>query len=479
MFREKIKILFDILEVSNQEISRYAGCSPSGISRLKSGARKPGPASPTVDKFINGVIQYAAAHNKSNLLIDIAGVSGEESLHTGIKKWLYDKNNHYPDKHSKNIDKDSCYPSFSEKLNGVMNLCEMSNVKLARAVNVDTSYISRFRKGNRSPKSNPELLDRICTALFEYTALKGHLPELADMMHIPISSFYDSSNNIKTNELYLRFHIWMDDFSANDQYAIKHLLETIDTFTPNINIDIPPLEHIVPEDILNDKTDIYQGITGLQRAVLRFLGCAVRDHYDELLLYSDQGMEWMVENEDFRKRWAALMALCVRQGTHIKIIHNIDRDITEMISAVESWMPLYTSGMIKSYYNRKSCGTRFKHTIFLCPDRACIAACHTNGMDNKSIYNYYTEPIYLDYMKENYESLLLDSDSLATIEQGGNANAENNIISQDDFSNLSLSILQNKVEITKNSMPKLTITFTHPLLCNAFQAYAEYTKQHR
>ena len=173
------------------------------------------------------------------------------------------------------------------------------------------------------------------------------------------------------------------------------------------------------------------------------------------------------------------MALCVRQGTHIKIIHNIDRDITEMISAVESWMPLYTSGMIKSYYNRKSCGTRFKHTIFLCPDRACIAACHTNGMDNKSIYNYYTEPIYLDYMKENYESLLLDSDSLATIEQGGNANAENNIISQDDFSNLSLSILQNKVIITKNSMPKLTITFTHPLLCNAFQAYAEYTKQHR
>lgn len=480
MFQDKIKILYDLLEVSNQEISHYAGCTPSSISRLKSGARKPGPDSPTVDKFVNGVIQYAATNNKLRLLFNTVGVSDEEFLNTGIKKWLYDENN-YSVNHAGNANagNDSYYPSFSEKLNGMMNLCEMSNVKLAKSVNVDTSYISRFRNGNRSPRSNPELLDRICTALFEHAALKGRLPDLAEMIRVPISSFYDASDNIKTDELYLRFHIWMDDFSTSDHDAIKHLLGTIDTFSPEVNIVIPPLERIVPEDIMNDTTDIYQGIDGLQKAVLKFLGCAVRDHYEELLLYSDQGMEWMVDNEDFRKRWAALMALCIKQGTHIKIIHNIDRDITEMITAVESWLPLYVSGMIESYYNRKSCGSRFRHTIFICPDKACIVACHTNGMDDKSIYNYYTEPVYLDFMKENFECLMKDADSLAKIDQTEAVNAENDVISQDGFSNLSLSILQNKVMIIKNSAPKLTVTFTHPLLCNAFQAYVNYTKQRK
>lgn len=170
------------------------------------------------------------------------------------------------------------------------------------------------------------------------------------------------------------------------------------------------------------------------------------------------------------------MAMCIKQGTHIKIIHNIDRDITEMISAVESWFPLYVTGMIESYYNKKSCGTRFKHTIFLCPGKACIASCHTNDNDDRSIYSYYTEPMFIDFLEDTFQCLMNDAGSLVIIDQNAVIEADNNLVAQDAYNNLSLSISQNKVIIVKNSDPRMIITFTHPLLCNAFQAYIEHTQ---
>ena len=479
MFSERIKELFDTLGVSNQAISQCAGCTPPTISRLRSGARKPSPNSPTVDKLIEGTIQYASTNGLLPELAALVEVDDVNNLESGLRKWLFDES----DMQAADIASEtssstsSSRPSFSEKLDAIMKFSDMSNIKLARLVNIDTSYVSRFRNGIRSPKSNPELLDRICNALFEHVASKEMLPELSELINIPASSLYDRDNNIKTDELYMHFHAWMDDFSSSDHDAIKHLLGTIDTYAPNFDIFIPPLPQIVSDRIIREKKDIYLGIKGLQRAVLRFLGNAVKYHYEELELYSDQGMEWMTDDEDFRKRWSALMVLCVKQGTHIKIIHNIDRDISEMIQAVESWLPLYTSGMIESYYNKKACGIRFKHTIFLCPGKACISACHTIGTDDNNIYHYYTEPVYLESMKNNYDSLMVYSDPLVTIDQNTVPEAHNDIISQNDYSNISLSISQNKVIVIKNSAPKLIITFTHPLMCKAVEAYVKFSNE--
>ena len=472
MFQERIKELFDILGTSNQEIARCADCSPSTISRLRSGARKPAPHSPTVDKLIEGSIHYAVLHDHLDKLSKLTNIEDEELLDTGLRKWLYENEDAFYDSthDSPTVSGSKLHPTFSEKFNAVMLLSELSNIRLARIVNIDTSYVSRFRNGIRSPKSNPELFDRICTALFEQITAKGMLPNLANLIE------YNWDDNIDNDELYLHFHSWMDDFSFSDHDAIKHLLGTIDTFQPNFNITIPPLEQIVPDDILNDDATFYTGISGLQKAVLRFLGGAVRDNYEELLLYSDQGMEWMIEDESYRSKWVALMAMCVKQGTHIKIIHNIDRDITEMIEAVESWLPLYVSGAIESFYNHKTCGTRFSHTLFLCPGRSCITSSHPNGRDDNSLYNYHTNPVYLDYLKQDYEYLLTESSSLASILQGTPDDKDSNITPDEYYNHLSFSISQNKVIVVKNSTPKLTITFAHPLLCSAFQAYVDKAK---
>lgn len=70
----------------------------------------------------------------------------------------------------------------------------------------------------------------------------------------------------------------------------------------------------------------------------------------ELLLYSDEPMDWMTADRTYFALWASLMARCVNSDVHIRIIHNVDRIDTEMIDAIKGWLPL--SFLTKSVSDR-------------------------------------------------------------------------------------------------------------------------------
>ena len=110
-----------------------------------------------------------------------------------------------------------------------------------------------------------------------------------------------------------------------------------------------------PPHILNDVREIYEGYEGLRAAVLRFLGNAVKSNAKELLLYSDQNMEWMVEDPSFRLKlyeiasafhtvWSAegvasLRQLCNRDMIRIGSGYNIDerrRVLSDMAIALHA-----------------------------------------------------------------------------------------------------------------------------------------------
>lgn len=262
MLKERINQLFDILDAGTNDIAAYAKCDPSAISRLKSGARTPGSQSPAISKLIDGMVQYAIENDKLQLLMDTVNVYDEELIRTAICSYLYENNNNY----------DRKLLPFSEKLDTIMSMCEMPNIRLSKIVNVDTSYISRFRKGLRSPKSNPELFNRICTALFDQLELMNCFPDLIKLINSSSNMQIDNPEKLSREELYINFHAWMNDFNKTDHEIIGHLLGTINSFSPNHDIKIPPIKALVSDTFLNEDCHVYKGIKGLQNAVLRFLG---------------------------------------------------------------------------------------------------------------------------------------------------------------------------------------------------------------
>lgn len=410
MFNERLNKILTLLDVTSGDFARFAGCDKSYISRMTSGARVPKNGGAGAWRIVDGI--YASADEKGKTagiceLISCKEQNSADGIKSQIMAWLYD-GEEVTDKKSKAPKDKVPYRVFGEKLNAVMELAEISNIRLGNLVNIDTSYISRFRNGLRSPKSNPRTMDAICTALLRRLGNQNKIQQLAALMKVNTDALTDE------DETFSLFHDWLYDTEKTDSSSvIEKLLENIDTFSIDAKTSLPSFEEVAATVKCEDT--VYFGSTGLQNAVIRFLGGVISDGGKELYLYSDQNMNWLTDPE-FRLKWAALMLGCVQKGIKIHVIHNVDRDVSEIIEAIINWLPLYMSGMIRSYYCKKQKNSRFSNTIFLCPGVACIKGSNVIGTeDQNGEYRYDTDPKILEIHQAAFRGLLDDAKQLVRI----------------------------------------------------------------
>lgn len=416
IFREKINQVFALLAVTMAEFARVAGCDKSNISRMASGARIPKNGGAGARRLVSAI--YLCADEKDKLealcsLISCEDRSSSERIKEQIMDWLYDgeesavRRREGQDTRAGRVP----YRAFGERLDAVMELTGLSNIRLGRSMNTDPSYISRFRSGLRSPKANPKMMSDLCSLLLDRALEQGKGAALGKLTGMPAEVLSDRENAFDW------LYRWFFSAESGDSTPfVEGLVDRIGSFSADIKK--PPLSFAEAADreILKENTAAYYGVEGLRRAVIRFLGNVAERGERELLLYSDQNMDWMVSDPDFRAKWAALMTLCVTGGTRITIIHNVNRDLSEMEQAIESWLPLYPSGMIRAYWCRTRGGPRFSTTMFLCPGYACISGCNVGGAEDEGgLYRFDTDPSLLEAHEGFYRELLNHSGELAGV----------------------------------------------------------------
>ncbi|MBR1866633.1 MAG: hypothetical protein IJ801_09015 [Lachnospiraceae bacterium] len=468
MFHDRINRLLNSFNVRNNVISEYASTSPTTIGRYRNGIRVPKKDGKAVCHLVNGLIQYAKEQEQTDIIYELLaqeGISADETnitehLHT----WLYADTpvTSKPEKNSP-----ATFSAFAERLGEAMELAEVTNARLARMVNTDCSLISKFRRGHRTPKSSSGVVMLICRTLVDRIVELNKTDELIRIINAPQNAVTDE------DILLIHFEKWLCDFKRDDQSSIGKLLQGMDTFTTIPDIPLPSYESIATLEVKNDTKTFYMGTTGLQNAVIRFLIAAIESDAKELLLYSDQNTDWMVKDMDFRLKWLSLMSECVRREIRIEIIHNIERSTDEMLDAIHNWMPLYMSGMVEPYYCTLKNGQRFSHTVFLCPNVACIEAGTMGGGDEEGLYNYYTDMPHIDYYAKSYNNLLYSCRLLMRMELGKPPVTSDNTVISDKYENLCITLGKASVHISKLEPPYLSFTFLHPLMYEAFRAYVK------
>ena len=420
MFTERLNIVMSTLGARSPDLARIIGCDRSNIDRMVKGGRVPKKKGKSVWRIAEALYLFADDHDEAEKLISCYGgenAGTPEQIELELIDWLYEGEVEAPVKAKPRKDPHS-YRSFGERFDAVMQLAELSNVRLGNLLNVDASYISRFRKGFASPAANAGLRDKTCDVLLRRLAVQEKLPLLAGLMGIPPRELPEEDS------AFLLFRNWLFDMERRDaSWVLVDMIEQIDSFQGEIAK--PPLsfEQAADRAVLEEADSVYYGESGLQRAVIRFLGNVIRRKEKELFLYSDQSMDWMVGDPLFQAKWMTLMMLCVEGGTKIHIIHNIGRDLSEMADAIRSWAPLYPSGMIHSYCFRTPGKARFSTTLFLCPGYACIAGANVIGAEKDTgLYRYDTDPVQLKAHEDAYRELLLRCGELVhaynTVEPG-------------------------------------------------------------
>lgn len=268
---------------------------------------------------------------------------------------------------------------FSEKLDILMNLSKTSNSELARHLSLDASHISRLRRGERQLVPDAPYMKPMATYLAKQLQEPYQQEALLEALGVSEGKM---GNLVQRAGQILA---WFVEPSGDDASQVRELLRGISDFrfgaAPKLDKRLMPgLEERMPG---KEETRFDFGLRGKRELVLEFLGMALREDVPRtLLLYSDEPMEWLMGDVAFLKKWGGLLARVIQKGHRIRIVHTVSRNLDEMMSAINGWLPLYMTGAIEPWYYPKKRDGVFRRTLFVMEGTAALSAtsiAHADG----------------------------------------------------------------------------------------------------
>ena len=268
---------------------------------------------------------------------------------------------------------------LAEKLDYIMKLTNTKNSDLAKALNFDPSYVSRMRSGKRGLPSHYPFVEpaarffaRRVTEDYQKKSLSASIlqgrdwPEDLDTARIVITAWFNDDGP-SYNDTITRF---LDRLSKT---------ETLD---PEAAYLSPSKDDLLSDDIFkNAETGTvryFYGDDGKRDAVLGMLAGIVKTgKAATLMMHTDENLDWLSDSQFYSSRWSSLLARFINNGGKIVIIHTVTRNLSDMLSAIERWMPLYLTGAVESWYCPHLRDGIFRRMIYVCPELSCALVSHT------------------------------------------------------------------------------------------------------
>lgn len=371
-FDEKLNEYIALLGCTQKELAGASGLSPSVISRYRAGARTPNADTEVLDRLTRGIVRLA--EEKGIRELTQASVSGAFSAVFAEGGFPYER--------------------LRQNLNALLSALSVNVSDLSHYLNYDTSYISRIRNGQRRPAEPAvfalEIARYIVRRYSSYNdrAVLSHLMECTaeelaeDSICLNRLAEWLSTGENGQKDMVLPFLTKMDEFDLNE-------------FIRSIRFDELKVPS-VPFQLPNSKN--YYGLGEMRQGELDFFKAAVLSKSKEpLILNDDTPMADKTAGTDFMRKFIFAVAMALKKGLHIHMIHNVNRPFEEMMMGLEGWIPMYMTGQISPYYLKGVHNTIFGHFLFSAGTAAlsgeCVMGYHGNGKfyltNNKTEVAYY------------------------------------------------------------------------------------------
>lgn len=175
----------------------------------------------------------------------------------------------------------------------------------------------------------------------------------------------------------------------------------------------------------------YYGIEEMKQGELDFFKATVLSKSNEpVFMCSDMPMDDMAQDVEFSKKWMFAIAMTLKRGLHLNIIHNLDRPFNEMMLGLESWIPIYMTGQVSPYYLTGIQNSIYCHFNYVSGAVALTGEC-IKGYHNKGKYHLTSNQTDVAYYRTKSECLLNKAKPLMDIYRIENRNAFDAFISSD------------------------------------------------
>ena len=392
-FKEVLNKYLKELDCSSKKLSNESGLSESVISRYRSGERTPVKNSEQLNKLTKALFNIAKDNGKNKYTLD---------------KIVSDFNIALP---SDDFD----YTTFSNNLNTLITSLNINTHEMSKYIIFDASHISRIRYGKAKPSNPVEFSNKICS----YILNRYKNPDdINNLMMIIGCKRSDLSNE----KIYSTLFNWLTSEIVPVKNQISDFLHHLDSFNLDDYIKVIKFDELKVPCIpfYKAKTKHYYGIEEMKQGELNFFkGTVLSKSKEDIFMCSDMPMEDMAKDIDFGKKWMFAIAMCLKKGHHLNIIHNLDRPFNEMMLGLESWIPIYMTGQISPYYLSNLKNNIYNHLNYVSAAATLSGEC-INGFHNKGMYYLTTNKNEIEYYKEKSDLLLKKAKSLMEIYRESN-----------------------------------------------------------
>ena len=392
-FKEVLNKYLKELDCSSKKLSNESGLSESVISRYRSGERTPVKNSEQLNKLTKALFNIAKDNGKNKYTLD---------------KIVSDFNIALP---SDDFD----YTTFSNNLNTLITSLNINTHEMSKYIIFDASHISRIRYGKAKPSNPVEFSNKICSYILNRYKNPDDINNL--MMIIGCKK-----SDLSNEKIYSTLFNWLTSEIVPVKNQISDFLHHLDSFNLDDYIKVIKFDELKVPCIpfYKAKTKHYYGIEEMKQGELNFFkGTVLSKSKEDIFMCSDMPMEDMAKDIDFGKKWMFAIAMCLKKGHHLNIIHNLDRPFNEMMLGLESWIPIYMTGQISPYYLSNLKNNIYNHLNYVSAAAALSGEC-INGFHNKGMYYLTTNKNEIEYYKEKSDLLLKKAKPLMEIYRESN-----------------------------------------------------------
>ncbi len=315
-FGDKLNIYIDEIGCTAKELSDSSGISTSVISRYRNGERIPKLNSKQFNQLVLGL---SILSNKDINIIkeDLEATLGKSSIDFNI---------------------------FISNLNIIINTLNINVSDLSKYMGFDSSYLSKIRNGLRIPQH----IDDFVNAIIKYIVDNYNDSRSIELINSLLNCEINSSE-----DYFYCLENWFNNKSISNDNGIQSFLVKLDKFELNEYIKSIKFDKLkvptLPVQIPKSKT--YYGLDGFKKSQIDVLKSIVLSKsMEDVFFYSNMSIMEASKDKEFTKKFMIGLALMLKKGLHLNMIHDLDRPWKELMLGLEGWIPLYMTGQINPYY---------------------------------------------------------------------------------------------------------------------------------
>ena len=400
-FCEQLNKYIKQIECSSKELVNASGLSTSVISRYRRGDRKPSIRSKQLEQLVDGLYKLSSSKNlnipKDEIYIKLSNTLNDVSID---------------------------FEQLRKNFNELISALNINMTELSRSSSYDSSLLSKIHTGNANPSKPKIFIENVCGFVVKKYKLEDDKKAVAILIGCNLKDLKDNSS------YYNKLFKWFSTNLVPANNYIDDFLNNLDKFDLNEYIKVIHFDEMkvptIPFYKATSKT--YYGIEEMKKGELDFFKATVLSKNNEpVFMCSDMPMEDMAQDVEFGKKWMYAIAIMLKKGLHLNIIHNVDRPFNEMMLGLESWLPIYMTGQVSPYFLKGLQNNIYCHFNYVSGVAALYGEC-INGYHDKGKYALTTNKNDISYYKAKAQCLLSKATSLMEIYKKENKNLYSSFI---------------------------------------------------